>query len=50
VSAGDTVIILTYAAMSEAEAREHTPRLVYVDTANRIVRTGSHIEPAPVAV
>lgn len=46
VSAGDTVIILTYDSMDEARAQEHMPALVYVDGENRIVRTGSHIEPA----
>jgi aspartate 1-decarboxylase len=48
VSAGDTVIILTYDSMTDADAREHQPTLVYVDRANRIVRTGHAIEPAPV--
>jgi aspartate 1-decarboxylase len=50
VSAGDTVIILTYDSMDEGRARDYVPALVYVDGENRIVRTGSHIEPAPVAV
>ena len=36
---GDTLIILSYATLSEEEARSHAPRLVYVDEANRIVRT-----------
>ncbi|MHB8684902.1 MAG: aspartate 1-decarboxylase [Dehalococcoidia bacterium] len=49
VSPGDTVIILTYTTASDAEARRAQPALVYVDERNRIVRTGSHIEPAPVA-
>ncbi|MEX2245985.1 MAG: aspartate 1-decarboxylase [Dehalococcoidia bacterium] len=49
VAAGDTVIILSYATVPEAEARILRPKLVYVDGRNRIVRTGSHIEPAPVA-
>ena len=49
VSVGDTVIILPYSQMDDAAAREHEPQLVYVDAANRIVRTGGHIEPAPVA-
>jgi aspartate 1-decarboxylase len=48
VSPGDTVIILSYATVSEAEARDVRPSLVYVDRENRIVRTGSHIDPAPV--
>jgi aspartate 1-decarboxylase len=47
VSAGDTVIILTYDTMSDAAAREHEPALIYVDGANRIVRRGHSIEPAP---
>ena len=49
VSAGDTVIILTYDGMTDAEAREHQPALIYVDERNRITRTGHHIAPAPVA-
>ncbi len=49
VSAGDTVIILTYDTMTDAEAREHQPALVYVDEHNRITRIGHHIAPAPVA-
>ena len=31
VSPGDTVIILTYDSMDDAQAREHRPQLVYVD-------------------
>ena len=49
VSPGDTVIILTYTQMADAEAREHRPQLVYVDGLNRITHTGSHIAPAPAA-
>ena len=48
IGAGDTVIILHYTQMDEAAARRHRPSLVYVDAANRIIRTGAHIEPAPV--
>jgi len=33
---GDTVIILTYTDVSDAEAITLTPRLVYVDAENRI--------------
>lgn len=47
VDAGDIVIILTYSDMDEIEARNHRPSLVYVDEKNRIVRIGSHIQPAP---
>ncbi len=45
---GDTIIILSYATVPEDEARRLEPRLVYVDEANRIVRTGHAIqEPVP---
>ena len=47
VSPGDTVIILTYETMSDGDAREREPALIYVDERNRIVRTGHHIELAP---
>jgi aspartate 1-decarboxylase len=49
VSPGDIVIILTYSAMTDAEAREHEAQLVYVDERNRITRTGHAIAPAAVA-
>lgn len=49
VSPGDIVIILTYHAVSDADAREQRPALVYVDERNRITRIGRHIEPAAVA-
>jgi aspartate 1-decarboxylase len=49
VSVGDTVIILTYATATEAEARELRPALVYVDESNRIARIGHEIGPAPIA-
>lgn len=48
VSPGDLVIILGYGQVSEEEAREFQPRLVYVDAQNRISRLGHVIEPAPV--
>ncbi len=41
---GDIVIILSYATVPDDEARRLEPRLVYVDDANRIVRTGHAIE------
>ncbi len=45
---GDTIIVLSYATVSEDEARRLEPRLVYVDGQNRIVRTGHAIqEPVP---
>lgn len=49
VSPGDIVIVLTYSAMTDAEAREHEPQLVYVDERNRITRTGHAIAPAAIA-
>ena len=41
VANGDTVIILTYHDVPEDEVTTNTPRLVYVDSANRIVNTKS---------
>jgi len=38
VSEGDMVIVLAYHIVSEEDARKLSPRLVYVDGANRIVR------------
>lgn len=46
VHPGDTVIIMSYADMEEAEAREHEPTVVFVDDANRPVRTGVEIAGA----
>jgi aspartate 1-decarboxylase len=40
VQRGDTVIILSYTALSEQEARTHVPKLVYVDDRNRVARVG----------
>ncbi|MFQ5825767.1 MAG: aspartate 1-decarboxylase [Dehalococcoidia bacterium] len=37
VAKDDTVIILSYTALSEEEARLQEPRLVYVDARNRIL-------------
>lgn len=37
---GDTVIVIAYAAMDDAEARSFTPRVVFVDARNRIVEVG----------
>ena len=34
---GDLVILASYAAYDEAEARRHEPRVVFVDEANRAV-------------
>lgn len=37
VQPGDTVIIIAYGWMEEAEARAFAPKIVFVDKANRIV-------------
>lgn len=44
---GDIVIILAYCHIDEDEAQEHTPRMVYVNAENRIVRTSNKIENVP---
>ena len=36
VREGDTIIIISYAHMSDAEAREYTPKVVFVDGLNRV--------------
>jgi aspartate 1-decarboxylase len=41
---GDLVIIISYAMVTDAEARELRPRVVFVDAENRIV--GSGTDPA----
>lgn len=33
---GDEIVIITYAHMSEDEARNHKPRIVFVDKSNKI--------------
>lgn len=38
VSVGDKVIIMSYAQMSEEEANNHTPKVVFVDDDNHIDR------------
>jgi len=39
VNVGDTVIILSYCQVEDEAARGHQPRLVYVDSENRIQHT-----------
>jgi aspartate 1-decarboxylase len=41
VQPGDMVILIGYGQMETAEAREHRPRVVFVDSQNRVVGTGS---------
>ena len=45
---GDRIIICTYAALSEHEAADFRPTLVYLDADNRIVRQRNEI-PVQVA-
>ncbi|MET9643201.1 aspartate 1-decarboxylase [Streptomyces syringium] len=46
ISPGDLVIIISYASMSEENARSYKPSVVFVDRDNRPVTTGS--DPAEV--
>jgi aspartate 1-decarboxylase len=48
VNPGDLVIIISYAGLSDAEARAFKPAVVHVDGANRIVKLGDDAsEPVP---
>jgi aspartate 1-decarboxylase len=42
-SPGDRVIICAYAGLSQSELAGFKPRLVYLNEANRIIRTGAQI-------
>ncbi len=46
VHPGDVVIVIAYGLLDDAEARERTPQVVFVDAANRIVERGT--DPANV--
>ncbi|MFF4606040.1 aspartate 1-decarboxylase [Streptomyces sp. NPDC001339] len=46
ISPGDLVIIIAYAMVDDAEARELKPRVVFVDGQNKVVSQGS--DPAEV--
>lgn len=41
IAPGDTVIVIAYAAMEDAEARTFQPHVVFVDRDNRIVEIGA---------
>ena len=41
VHPGDLVILIAYGVMEDAEARKYVPRVVFVDSENRVVGTGS---------
>jgi aspartate 1-decarboxylase len=48
VHPGDLVIIISYAQMTDTEAREFEPRVVHVDRDNRVVALGADpSEPVP---
>ncbi|MBM6399959.1 aspartate 1-decarboxylase [Phycicoccus sonneratiae] len=47
VAPGDTVIVIAYAAMDDAEARAFAPHVVFVDEANRVVSVGGDPGEAP---
>ena len=48
VHPGDLVIIMSYAVLSEDEARALKPRVVHVDDHNRVVKLGNDpAEPVP---
>jgi aspartate 1-decarboxylase len=48
VHEGDLVIIMSYAMLDDAEARALEPRVVHVDSANRVVKIGNDpAEPVP---
>jgi len=47
VSPGDLVIVATFTDLDEAEARRHQPRVVLVDSKNRIVEARATEIPGP---
>ncbi|CUR54443.1 Aspartate 1-decarboxylase [metagenome] len=47
VHPGDLVILIGYAALSDAEARVHEPHVVFVDSANAITAIGTDAAAAP---
>ena len=48
VQPGDLVIIIAYGIMDDAEARRHTPKVLFVDAENRIIgRGGDPAEALP---
>ncbi len=42
VQLNDKIIIMAYAALDETEVREHSPKIVFVDDKNRIVKTARY--------
>jgi aspartate 1-decarboxylase len=43
VDTGDLVIVISYAAMSDAEAKAYLPKVVFVDGDNKIAHLGSEL-------
>lgn len=41
IDIGDTVILITYAQMSDADARTYRPSVVHVDSGNQIIDLGT---------
>jgi aspartate 1-decarboxylase len=41
VHTGDLIIVISYAALPDGEAKAHEPKVVFVDGANRIVHRGT---------
>ena len=48
ISPGDIVLILSYEAVRDEEARDIHPKILLVDEANRVVSIGPVAEPAAV--
>lgn len=48
VREGDTIIIISYAQMSDEEARAHKPTVLFVDGLNRIAHIGTEAHAASV--
>ncbi len=46
VHPGDTVIIISYAELEDAAAREHDPTVVFVDRSNRVADIGPEVAGA----
>lgn len=43
---GDTIIIISYAELDDAEARAHDPTVVFVDDRNRVAEIGPEVAGA----
>ena len=43
VREGDTIIVISYAQMTDEEARAHKPTVVFVDALNRVTQIGTEV-------